>query len=149
MALPGLPKRLACGSTPLASGRMGQPVSVCQSLSITGTCSASLIHCAVGASSGSPASHRALRLLTLYLPNHCGTCFFSTRRAVGAADMGVTPHFSTILPHSPAPPSRSAGGGRDPRPPPPRGQPQKKYLPGSPPAPPYTRPCRAARPWAG
>src|SRR6218665_873554 len=101
MALPGLPKRLTCGSTPLASVRMGQPVSVCQYLSIPGTCSASLIHCAVGASSGSPASHRALRLLTLYLPNHCGSCFLSTRSAVGAENMCVTRYFSTMLHHTP------------------------------------------------
>ncbi|MNT57258.1 hypothetical protein D3C72_1946180 [compost metagenome] len=67
-----------------------------------GTPNASLIHCAVGSSSGSPASHRALRVWTLYFLSQLASCFLSTRTAVGAENMWVTLYFSTMLHHTPA-----------------------------------------------
>ena len=45
-----------------------------------------LIHCAVGSSSGSPARYRVLRLDRSYFLSQAGSCFFSTRTAVGARE---------------------------------------------------------------
>ena len=56
-----------------------------------------LIQLAVGSSSGSPASHSACRLLRSYLVRYSGSCFLSTRMAVGAENMWVTLYFSTRL----------------------------------------------------
>ena len=56
-----------------------------------------LIHCAVGSSSGSPARNSARRLERSYLVSSAGSCFLSTRTAVGALNITVTLYFSTRL----------------------------------------------------
>ena len=64
--------------------------------------SASAIHCAVGSSSGSPARNSARRLDRSCLRRYAGSCFFSTRTAVGAVNIAVTLYFSTRLHQMPA-----------------------------------------------
>ncbi|OQC08700.1 MAG: hypothetical protein BWX79_01597 [Alphaproteobacteria bacterium ADurb.Bin100] len=56
-----------------------------------------LIHCAVGSSSGSPARNSARSVDRSYLDSSAGSCFLSTRMAVGALNMTVTLYFSTRL----------------------------------------------------
>ena len=63
---------------------------------------ASAIHEAVGSSSGSPARNRARRLDRSYWRRYFGSCFFSTRIAVGAVNIAVTLYFSTRLHQMPA-----------------------------------------------
>ncbi len=57
--------------------------------------SPSAIHFAVGSSSGSPARNSARSDDRLYFVRRAGSCFFSTRTAVGALNMTVTLCFST------------------------------------------------------
>ncbi len=54
-----------------------------------------LIHWAVGSSSGSPARNSARKLDRSYLDSQAGSCFFSTRTAVGALNITLTLYFST------------------------------------------------------
>ena len=56
----------------------------------------SLIHCAVGSSSGSPARNKYLSFDRSYFASHSGSCFFNTRIAVGEENMVRTPYFSQI-----------------------------------------------------
>ncbi|MNT60896.1 hypothetical protein D3C72_1985070 [compost metagenome] len=60
------------------------------------------IQLAVGSSSGSPARNSARRLERSYLCSHAGSCFFSTRMAVGAENITVTLYFSTSCHQMPA-----------------------------------------------
>ncbi len=55
----------------------------------------SLIHSAVGASSGSPARNRARSDDRSWRFNSDGSCFFSTRIAVGDENITDTLYFST------------------------------------------------------
>ena len=61
----------------------------------------SAIHLPVVSSSGSPAKNSARRDDKSYLLSSVGSCFFSTRTAVGALDITVTLYFSTRLHHTP------------------------------------------------
>ena len=67
-----------------------------------GTPRPSLIQRAVGSSSGSPARNSALRLDRSYFFRNAGSCFLSTRTAVGALNMALTLYFSTRLHQMPA-----------------------------------------------
>jgi hypothetical protein len=60
-----------------------------------GTPRPSLIQRAVGSSSGSPARNSARRLDRSYFFSSAGSCFLSTRTAVGALNITVTLYFST------------------------------------------------------
>ena len=62
-----------------------------------GTPRPSAIQRAVGSSSGSPARNKARKLDKSYFFSNAGSCFFSTRTAVGALNMTVTLYFSTRL----------------------------------------------------
>ena len=62
----------------------------------------SAIHCAVGSSSGSPARKSARRDDRSCFFKYAGSCFFSTRTAVGALNIAVTLYFSTRLHQMPA-----------------------------------------------
>ena len=63
---------------------------------------ASAIQVAVGSSSGSPARNSALRLDRSYFVRKAGSCFLSTRAAVGALNITETRYFSTRLHQMPA-----------------------------------------------
>jgi hypothetical protein len=67
-----------------------------------GTPRPSPIQRAVGSSSGSPARNSAFRLDRSYFFRKAGSCFFSTRTAVGALNIAVTLYFSTRLHQMPA-----------------------------------------------
>ena len=67
-----------------------------------GTPRPSPIQRAVGSSSGSPARNNAFRLDKSYCFRKAGSCFFSTRTAVGALNIPVTLYFSTRLHQIPA-----------------------------------------------
>jgi hypothetical protein len=69
---------------------------------------ASAIHCAVGSSSGSPARNSARSDDRSCFFSAAGSCFFSTRTAVGALNIDVTWYFSTRL-HQTAASGASAG----------------------------------------
>ena len=62
-----------------------------------GLFSAPPIQVAVGSSSGSPARNSAFRDERSYLVRKAGSCFYSTRAAVGAENITVTLYFSTRL----------------------------------------------------
>ena len=62
----------------------------------------SAIHCAVGSSSGSPARNSARSATGRTCVRNAGSCFFSTRTAVGALNIAVTLYFSTRLHQMPA-----------------------------------------------
>ena len=62
---------------------------------MTGFLNALWIHCAVGSSSGSPARNSARRLDRSACCISCGSCFFSTRIAVGAVNIRLIRYFST------------------------------------------------------
>ena len=56
----------------------------------------------VGSSSGSPARNSARRLDRSYFESHAGSCFFSTRMAVGAENITVILKRSTSCHKIPA-----------------------------------------------
>ena len=60
------------------------------------------IQVAVGSSSGSPARNSARSDDRSYLVRKAGSCFFSTRAAVGALNITVTLYFSTSCHQMPA-----------------------------------------------
>ena len=62
----------------------------------------SLIQRAVGSSSGSPARNSAFSEDRSYFLSSAGSCFLSTRMAVGALNITVALYFSTRLHQMPA-----------------------------------------------
>ena len=62
----------------------------------------SAIHAAVGSSSGSPARNSARSDDRSYFFRNAGSCFFSTRTAVGALNIAVTLYCSTSFHQMPA-----------------------------------------------
>ncbi|MNC84967.1 hypothetical protein D3C83_05370 [compost metagenome] len=69
---------------------------------MTGLPSASANQRCVGSSSGSPARKRCLRELTSYFFRNAGSCFFSTRAAVGEENITLTLLSATIFHQMPA-----------------------------------------------
>ena len=61
----------------------------------------SAIQRAVGSSSGSPARNSSRSDDRSYFFRNAGSCFFSTRIAVGAENIVVTLYFSTMLHQTP------------------------------------------------
>ena len=69
---------------------------------MTGFLSASAIQTWVGSSSGSPARKRCLSEEISYFRRYAGSCFFSTRIAVGAENITFTSWSWTIFHQIPA-----------------------------------------------
>ena len=69
---------------------------------MTGRPRPSAIHFAVVSSSGSPARNSARSELRSCWRRYLGSCFFSTRTAVGALNIAVTLYFSTRRHQTPA-----------------------------------------------